>query len=78
MAIMFGFVIVTLVLGAIQALWVFPHPARVVVASAVLAGAAWPAARASMRMLERRTRAHLDAFSTGPARMFASAGDEAS
>lgn len=74
---MFGFLMVAFILGAIQAIWVFPHPARVVVAASVLGAAAWFAGRFSIRILENRTRDALQGFVQGPGRMFAMTRDDA-
>lgn len=71
MTIMMGCLIIGLALGAIQAIWVFPHPTRVVAATAVLSAAAWAIARVSIRILENRVPEHLQRFVDGGTRMFA-------
>ncbi|ODS54893.1 MAG: hypothetical protein ABS36_10575 [Acidobacteria bacterium SCN 69-37] len=74
MTAMMGILVVALVLGAIQAIWVFPHYGRIAAATAVLATVAWLAGRASTRVLENRVPDYLRRFTEGPARMF-SVGD---
>lgn len=77
MSIMFGALVVMLILGGIQAIWVFPHPTRVVVATLVLGTAAWFAGRFSIRVLESRVPEALQGFVQGPARLFSmTRGDE--
>lgn len=77
MTIMFGFLIVALVLGAIQALWVFPDPARVAGATVLLGVAAWSAGHFSIRVLENRTHDTLALFVGGPPPMFAMSREDA-
>jgi hypothetical protein len=75
--IMLACAVVALILGALQALWVFPHPDRIVALSAALAVAAWLATRMSIRMLERRVPAMLQQFVQAPGRLFSmTRGDE--
>lgn len=67
---MFGFLILALILGGIQAVWVFPHPVRIAVAATLLAITGLFAARLSIRVLENRVPEALRGFVQSPARMF--------
>ncbi|MCC7043472.1 MAG: hypothetical protein IT183_06400 [Acidobacteria bacterium] len=75
--IMMTCAVVALILGAVQAIWVFPHPGRVVVLSAALAVGAWFAMRMSIRILESRVPETLQGFVQAPGRLFSMThGDE--
>jgi hypothetical protein len=75
MGLMVAFLFVALILGAVQALFVFPHPVRVVAAIGVLGTAAWVATGFSIRILENRVRGALESFIQGPGRMFTMSTD---
>jgi hypothetical protein len=70
--------VVALILGGVQAIWVFPHPGRIVALSATLAVAAWFAMRMSIRILEDRVPETLREFVQAPGRLFSmTRGDDA-
>jgi hypothetical protein len=69
---MLGMMLLGLILGAIQAIWIFPDTVRVLAATAALALGASAAARVSIRILENRAPDQLREFVEGPRRMFAS------
>ena len=70
MSLMLGAMVIMLLLAVVQAFFVFPHPARILIVAGLFAAAAWVAARLSLRVLENRVLDQLAEFSSGPGRLF--------
>ena len=76
MSFMFGFLIVALAIGIVQAVWLFPDATRIGLAIVALAVAAGCLGWLSMRVLEARARSALASFAAGTPRTFSIIRDD--